>query len=83
MLSMDWFSTSCQIPQGQAPAQKPQPMQRSGSTAYSYAPPGRSFLEMAFWGQIVTQTEQSRQEPQEAHSPAQSSMSPKPYTRGS
>ncbi len=34
-LSNDSFSASCQIPQGQAPAQNPQPMQRSGSTAYS------------------------------------------------
>jgi hypothetical protein len=54
------FSTKSQIPQGQAPAQNPQPIQRSLLTWYSKVPDGVSVREMAFSGQVATQMPQSR-----------------------
>ncbi len=41
------FSFICQMPQGQMPAQNPQPMHFSSSTTYSYPPPGLSTLDIA------------------------------------
>ncbi len=46
--SIGSFSVSRQIPQGQARVQKPQPMQRSGFTIYSYSSPSSWCREIAF-----------------------------------
>jgi hypothetical protein len=61
------LSTKSQTPHGQAPAQNPQPMHRSSSTTYSYAPSSSPFLLMACCGQTDTQIPQSRQAPQDEH----------------
>jgi hypothetical protein len=54
------FSIKFHIPHGQAPAQKPHPMQRSADTIYSKRPSGASVRLMALSGQIATQMPQSR-----------------------
>jgi hypothetical protein len=64
---MGVFSTRSQMPQGQAPAQNPQPMQRSGLTTYSKATSSRALRLMAASGHMATQIPQSRQVPQEEH----------------
>ena len=77
------FSVSLQIPQGQAMVQKPQPMQRSALTIYSYSSPSSACLEIAFCGQRFSQTPQSRQAPQDAQEDAQEIVSSKLISRGS
>ena len=52
-----------QMPQGQTPAQIPQPMQRAGSETYS-KPPLSALRSMAFSGQDLRHILQSRQVPQ-------------------
>jgi hypothetical protein len=58
------------MPHGQAPAQKPQPMQRFSFTAISKPCSPPSLLDMAPWGQMVMQMSHSRQEPQEEQADA-------------
>ena len=53
-----------QMPQGQTPAQMPQPMQRAGSETYSKPPSANSLRSMAFSGQDMRHILQSRQVPQ-------------------
>ena len=77
------FSTIFQMPQGQAPAQKPQPMHKSASTTISSPFSPSSCLEIAPLGHMVMQTPQSRHEPQEEHSVEHCSMDSKLCSRGS
>ena len=59
------------MPQGQAPAQNPQPMQSSPFTTISNSRPPFSRLEIAPCGQMVMQMSHPRQEPQEEQAEAQ------------
>ena len=58
------LSWMVQTPQGQTPAQMPQPMQRFGSLWYSQEPSSCSMRVMAFCGQLSRHILQSRQVPQ-------------------
>jgi len=62
-----------QMPLGQAPRKKPQPMQRLSSTTNSTLPSVCSLRVMACCPQMNTQMLQSRQVPQEMHRSVSSS----------
>jgi len=62
-----WHHSISQIPQGQSPAQIPQPIHLFGSETYSNLPSGFSILEIAFCGQLCLQSPQSLQYPQDIH----------------
>ena len=77
------LGTKFQTPQGQALAQKPQPMHLLGSETISNSVPSSWTREMAPVGQIMAHWPQSRQTPQDEHWLAQLSRSFKSIRRGS